>query len=261
MADIYSLVRRVRSRVHDIAGLDQPVEGRPLYLDHIYEDAIYSGLARVNLDINNAYSVDTLPSKYDYLLELRGAINLCYIRGGEGASGDVEDFPNVPDSIVSVPQLTVQRQQMPLEGPKYWLKMAEMLETEYKTTLSRLDDRGDEGATIQQYTMNRLSLRTGRRTGYVFDRAISAPPLSAFLVGGRVSLTWSEVYDEYFRIYDVERSATADFSTTQTVFSSSDNHDIKYIDRAPSGTWFYRLKVTNSNNLESVSSAVVVVVP
>lgn len=261
MADMFSLVRRVRGRVHDLAGLDQPVEGRPLYLDHIYEDALYSALARVNLDINNAYSVDTLPSKYEYLLELRGAVNLCYIRGGEGASGDVEDFPNVPDAIVSVPQLTIQRQQMPLEGPKYWLKMAEMLENEYKNTLARLDERGDEGATIQQYVMSRTSLRTGRRTGYVYDKAISAPPLSAYVQAGAVIVSWSEVYDEYFRLYEVQRSAAPDFSTSQAVFSSSDNHDIRHTDRAPSGTWYYRLKVINSNNLESVSSAVVVIVP
>jgi len=261
MADMFSLVRRVRARVHDNAGLDQPVEGRPLYLDHIYEDAIYSGLARVNLDVNNAYSVDTLPSKYEYLLELRGTINVCYVRGGEGASGDVEDFPNIPDAIVSVPQLSIQRQQMPLEGPKYWLKMAEMLENEYKNTLARLDDRGDEGATIQQYVMSRLSLRTGRRTGYVYDKAIPAPPVSASVSGGAVVVTWSEVYDEYFRIYDLQRSSTPTFSTSQVVFSSSDNHDIRYTDRAPSGTWYYRLKVINSNNLESVSSVVVVVVP
>ena len=123
MADINSIVRRVRSRVHDVVSQDNREDGRPLYLDSYYIDSIESGMGRLNLDLDSAYTVGTLPVKYEYLLELRSTINMCYVRGGEGASGDVEDFPNVPDSIVTVPQLSVQRQQMPLEGPKYWLKI------------------------------------------------------------------------------------------------------------------------------------------
>lgn len=257
MADVTTLIRRVRARIHDNVSSEA---GRPLYVDSIYNDSIESGVGRINLDLDSSYSVSTLPVKYEYLLELRATINMCYVRGGEGASGDVEDFPNVPDSIVSVPQLTVQRQQMSLEGPKFWLKLAEKLDAEYLNSLSRLADRGDEGAEVQQYVVSRTSLRTGRRMSYTYDTAIPAPDLVASQSVGVVALSWGMVLDEYFRIYELERSINSDFSTTSVVYSSSDNHDTHYYDSPSSGVWYYRLKVINSNDLKSYSATATVTV-
>jgi len=257
MADITTLIRRVRARIHDNVGQQ---DDRPLYLDSVYNDSIESGVGRINLDLDSSYSVPTLPVKYEYLLELRATINMCDVRGGEGASGDVEDFPNVPDSIITVPQMTLQRQQMSLEGPKYWLKLAEKLDGEYLNALARLSDRGDEGAEVQQYVMSRTSLRTGRRMPYMYDSAIPAPDFSASHSNGSVALSWGIVMDEYFRIYEVERSETSDFSTSRVVYSSSDNHDLLYIDRPSAGQWYYRLKVINSNDLKSYSGTASVTV-
>ena len=257
MADMSTMIRRVRARVHDNVGYD---EGRPLYVDSIYNDSIESGIGRINLDLDSSYSVSLLPVKYEYLLELRATINMCYVRGGEGASGDVEDFPNVPDSIVTVPQMTVQRQQMALEGPKYWLKLAEKLDAEYLNALARLVDRGDEGAEVQQYVMSRTSLRTGRRMPYMYDTAITAPDFGASQDLGLVSLSWGMVRDEYFRIYEVERSASSDFSTSRVIYTSSDNHDTVYSDQPGAGVWYYRLKVINSNDLKSYSGVATVTV-
>lgn len=261
MADINSLIRRVRSRVHDSIEHDVRDDGRPLYLDEVYQDSILSGLGRINLDLDSNYDVVTLPSKYEYLLELRGTINMCYVRGAEGASSDVEDFPNVPDYMVSVPQLSVQKQQMSVDGPKYWLRLVDKLENEYNNAIARLEARGDEGAEIQQMTMSRLSLRTGRRTQYVYDKAITAPDMAIGIVGGKVSVTWGVVYDQYFRLYELQRSSVADFSTTYIVYQSSDNHDNKYVDQPPAnGTWYYRLAVVNSNNLYGYSQSSSVVI-
>jgi hypothetical protein len=259
MADISSMIRRVRARIHDnvSAGSDP---SRPLYMDEVYNDALESAVGRINLDLDSSYSVAALPVKYEYLLELRGTINLCYVRGAEGASGDVEDFPNVPDAIVTVPQMTVQRQQMPLEGPKYWLRLAEKLDAEYLNSLARLADRGEEGAEIQQYVMTRMSLRTGRRTSYWSDTAIQASDLAASVFSGKVLLSWGVIADEFFDHYQIERSQDATFSTPIGVFASSDNHDVQYIDSPPSGSWYYRLKVVNSNDLASYSQAASVVV-
>lgn len=262
MADLNSLIRRVRSRVHDSMGLDSNVEGRPLYIDGYYEDAIVSGLGRLNLDLDSSYTVNTLPVKYEYLIELRGTINMCYVRGAEGASGDVEDFPNVPDQIVTVPQLTIQRQQMPLEGPKYWLKLAEKLEEEYNNAFARLESRGDEGAEIQQYVMMRRSLRTGRRMSYDYDKPITPPDdFAVGVVGGVVQGSWSVVYDEYLDYIQIFRSSDPDFSTSQIVVTYSDNHDNKFTDTPSAGTWYYKGVLTNSNDLTSetlVASVVVV---
>lgn len=260
MADINSLIQRVRARVHDnISHTGR--EAGPLYLDHYYIDSLDSGLGRLNLDLDSGYSVGTLPVKYEYLLELRGTINMCYVRGAEGAAGDVEDFPDVPDQIVTVPQLTVQRQQMPLDGPKYWLKLADKLENEYLTALQRLQDRGEEGAEIQQYTMSRMSLRTGRRMPYVYDRPITPPEgFAVSVVGQSVKILWGVVYDEYFNYYEVERSPLADFSTSQSVYASSDNHDSIFIDQPGVGQWYYRIAIYNSNDLVSYTDASSVVV-
>lgn len=259
MADVTSMIRRVRARVHDnISPGDAP--GRPLYLDEVYDDALQGAIGRINLDLDASYSVATLPVKYEYLLELRGTINLCYVRGAEGASGDVEDFPNVPDAIVTVPQMTIQRQQMPLEGPKYWLRLAEKLDAEYLDALARLAARGDEGAEIQQYVMTRKSLRTGRRTSYWADNAITATDLAASVFSGKVLLSWGIVQDEFFKNYAIERASEPTFGSASIVYMSSDNHDLEFIDSPVGGTWYYRLKITNSNDLESVSATATVVV-
>ena len=261
MADINSLIRRVRSRVHDSMGIDAPVEGRPLYPDGYYEDAIASGLGRINLDLDSSYTVTTLPVKYEYLMELRGTINMCYVRGAEGAAGDVEDFPNVPDQIVTVPQLTVQRQQMPLEGPKYWLKLADKLEQEYNNSFARLESRGEEGAEIQQYVMMRRSLRTGRRMSYDYDKPIKPPEdFAVGIVGGIVQGSWSVVYDEYLDYIQILRSSSADFSTSSVVITLSDNHDNTFTDSPSAGTWYYKAVLRNSNDLTSETLAASVVV-
>jgi len=261
MADINILIRRIRARVHDSIDHDVRDDGRPLYLDSHYIDSINSGLGRINLDLDSNYGVATLPSKYEYLLELRGTINMSYVRGAEGASSDVEDFPNVPDYMVSVPQLSVQKQQMSVDGPKYWLRLVEKLENEYENAIARLEARGDEGAEIQQAAMTRPSLRTGRRTQYVYDKPITAPDMAVGVINGKVQITWNTVFDLYFRLYEIEKSQFSDFSTKSVVFSSSDNHDNYYIDSSPSGTWYYRLAVVNSNNLYGYSQSSSVVVP
>ena len=256
MADINSLIRRIRARVHDNVSHTSREDGRPLYLDSYYIDSIESGLGRLNLDTDSAYTVATLPVKYEYLAELRGTINMCYVRGAEGATSDVEDFPDVPDQIVTVPQLTVQRQQMPLDGPKFWLRLGEKLENEYLEALARLRDRGDEGAEIQQYTMSRMSLRTGRRMPYVYDKAITPPEGFAVSVSGNVvNVVWGVVYDEYFNYYELQRSSTIDFASKTTIYSSSDNHDNTFNDSPRVGQWYYRVAIYNSNTLVSYTSS------
>jgi hypothetical protein len=260
MADINILIRRIRARIHDSVDHDVRDDGRPLYLDNHYIDSIDSGLGRLNLDLDSSYAIATLPTKYEYLLELRGTINMCYVRGAEGASSDVEDFPSVPDYMVSVPQLSVQKQQMSVDGPKYWLRLVDKLENEYNNAIARLEARGDEGAEIQQMAMTRPSLRTGRRTQYVYDKAITAPDVAVAVANGKVQITWNPIYDIYFRLYEIQRSGSADLSTTSVVYQSSDNHDVSFTDTPGVGTWYYRLATVNSNNLYGYSQVASVVV-
>lgn len=260
MADVNSLINRIRARVHDNVSHTSRDDGRPLYLDHYYIESIESGLGRINLDLDAGYTIASVPVKYEYLVEVRGTINMCYVRGAEGASGDVDDFPDVPDQIVTVPQLTVQRQQMPLDGPKFWLRLAEKLENEYLTAIQKLESRGEEGAEIQQAVMSRMSMRTGRRMPYMYDKPISAPDLAVSVEGGLVQISWGIVYNEYFNYYRLERSTSPEFSTTLGVYSSSDNHDNIFKDSPNAGTYYYRLAVYNSNDLVSYTPTASVVV-
>ena len=141
-------------------------------------------------------------------------------------------------------------------------RMPLQLENEYLEALARLRDRGDEGAEIQQYTMSRMSLRTGRRMPYVYDKPIPLPEGFALSVAnGVVSVTWGIVYDEYFNYYELQRSTSPQFPTTFGVYASSDNHDNTFLDTVGAGQHYYRLLVYNSNDLVSYTDTASVVLP
>jgi len=109
--------------------------------------------------------------------------------------------------------------------------------------------------------MSRLSLRTGRRMSYAYDKPITPPDFSVGISNGEVLLSWNVVYDQYFRFYEVERSLSIDFSTKAVVFTTSDNQVSSYKQRPLPGTYYYRLKITNSNDLYSYTQSSSVVVP
>ena len=259
MADIKGLVARIRRRVHDS---DLIAADRPLYAQVFYTDAIDRGLAELNLDLGEAYTVATVPGNREFLLELRGTIEMCYIRGAEGGSSDVADTPESPIQTLSVPGLSVNRMATPPKGPKAWEDLCARLEAQYRRLIDKIEDDEDvPSTTVTQSIMTRKSMRTGMRRQYVYDTAFDALAPAIAVVGSTVTVTWSQVSDERFGRYEVYRDAAVDMAAAEKVGLLPDNHDIEFEDEPGTGTWYYRVDVFNDNNLGAESSVLSAVVP
>ena len=250
MADTRTLMGRVRRRVHDH---ETTSDDYPIYSDEIYTDSLDRALSRVNLDLQTAYSLATLPVKYEYLVEIRGALEMCYIRGGEGASRDVDALPDPPSAMLVLPSgYTHQQQQMPLDGPKYWLRLAEMLDREYKDSIEAAFNSADADAISVVYS-TRIRSRTGRRGPYWLDKPITAPALTLSVAAGVVTVGWDAVYSPDFSRYSLERAPDVDFTSITVVLLDSDNHTTSHSETPVAGTYYYRLKLTNTNDINSYS--------
>jgi len=248
MAD--ALIIKVRRRVDD-AGVT------PIYADVYYSDALEAALGRLNIDIHTDYTRSNLPAKYLYPLELLATIDMCYVRGTEGADAT----PAVGAvQTVTVPNLSVTKSTGgEPAGPDYWLELAERLSDDYAAAVAAITDIRESADTgIQVGTIFRTSLRTGRRTPYVMDTALTATTLAAEVDGTSVALTWTAVYEHHFSRYLIKRAPTDAFVEADTVevVSEYDNHTVTYTDTPGVGTWYYKIVVINDNALEAESAAV-----
>lgn len=252
MADLATVTMSIRRRLHD------STDGSPLYADVFYTDALNRALGRLNLDLNTTYLITTLPSKFDYLLEKRGTIEMCYVRAGEGASSDVSDQAALPVQALTVPNLTIAQVAGQMEGPSYWKKLAQLLESEYAQAMNSIEmTEGVASQAIQQGVISRMSLRTGRRTQYVYDTALEATTASVSVSGSAVTVTWAPVYDLHFGFYEIQRSNDAAFPTGYTVVQQQgDNHTVTLDDSPGVGVWYYRVAVVNDNTLRANSAVV-----
>jgi hypothetical protein len=259
MAVIADLISRVRRRVHD--------SGRtpPLYADVYYEESLDRGIRRINLDLGTTYTIASLPDRLAYMLSLRGTIEMCYIRGAEGATSDVADLPSSQYAEVTVPNLAVVKSSTTTQGPEYWLKLAQLLEDEYERLLETeeeeepepgIERRGDLELGFRQ----RRSLRTGRMSIYNMDQPLPAREIAIALEGTTVVITWNVLYHHDLVYYLIERSINADMSDSEEVGRINDNHTVTSSDDPGSGEWFYRVVVVNANNLRTDSQIVSVTV-
>lgn len=253
MASLPLLIQRIRRRVHD-ARVDE-AENLPHYSDEVYSDAIQRALMRVNLALSTNYSVPSATPRIEYLMELRGTIEMCHIRGAEGATGDVYDPPDLAPQTISLPGgLTHSHQQLSYEGSRFWRQLTTTLEAEYKDALEAVrsalspTNNGD----IVVGVMQRMSNRSRRASSYAHDRPLVAPDVSASAVGSSVTITWTPLLTEFLGSYIVERS-TDSFVTHTQVYRTYDNQVFTYTDVVPAGVYQYRLKVLNSNDLASYS--------
>lgn len=253
MASSSDIILRVRRRVHDAIFEG---EDRPLYNNDTYSDALDRGLMRVNLLLASGYTVATLPTKVEYLVELRTTIELCYIRGAEGATGYVSDAPDLAVQTLTLPTgFTQSTSQMSYEGARFWKNLAEILEAEFKDIIDEVQNALDPSlGAVHVGVVQRRSLRTGRATSYHYDRALTAPDISVALSGSNVVIQWEPVLSEFLESYVLERSLTNDFSTIKEVFLTFDNQAKLYLDlNLAQNLYYYRLKVVNSNDLFSYS--------
>lgn len=260
MADLNGMILRIRRRVHD--ALFEPAESRPLYHDTIYSDCIDRGLTRVNFALNQDYTVATIPSRAEYLVELRGTIEICRIRGAEGTTGDVNDQPELAAQQITLPGgFTQMNQQMQYEGPKYWRSLAAELEKEYRDALDDYLSNIEGDGAIVVGVIQRKSLRTGRATMYAYDRPLNAPDISVSASGNNVVISWEPLLTEFLGYYEVERSTDLAFTSPVSVFITWDNQAKMYVNTGvPAGNNYYRLKVVNTNELASYSPTATVVI-
>lgn len=261
MASSSVLVMRVRRRVHD--AIFDEAQKLPHYGNEVYTDALSRGLIRVNLNLGTNYSIANVPTKVEYLVELRTTIEMCFIRGAEGATGDVSDTPDLAVQSITLPKgFTQSTSQMSYEGARFWRNLATTLEKEYSDLLDDVQNAINpaQGA-VTMGVIQRISNRTRRATSYVYDRPLTAPDISVSVARGDVVIAWEPLLTEYLEHYAIERSSTLDFQTKTQLFITHDNQVRGYTDKSvPAGTHYYRLVVTNTNQLTSVSPTAEVLV-
>jgi hypothetical protein len=228
----------------------------PHYSDEIYRDAVDRGLMRVNLALQTSYSIDQVPTTAEFLVELKATIEMCYVRGAEGATGDVTDQPELATQTMTLPGgFTQSNQQMSYEGARFWGRLADRLAQEYKEALDEVLCNLQADGAVVVGTMQRMSLRTCRATSYVYDRPLAAPEIALAVSGNSVVISWSPILSEFLETYTVQRS-TDSFSTVTDVYLTSDNQASVYVDTGvPVGEYSYRLRVENTNQLVSYSAA------
>jgi len=179
---------------------------------------------------------------------------MCFIRGGEGTTGDVTDVPELPPQALTLPGgFTQSNQQMSYEGPRFWLRLAERLEQEYRDILDDVLEALSAGSAITMGVMQRMSHRTRRSMSYFYDKPLDAPDISVSASGNNVVVGWNPLLTEFLETYRVERSQD-DFVTFTEVFLTHNNQDKLFVDTAvPVGNYKYRLRVVNTNDLSSYS--------
>lgn len=264
MADLATMVLKVRRKVNDWkAG----ITGDQTFVDVYYEDAIDFGLGRFNCDTGNAYTLISLPAKFDWLIDLLAAIEMC------------ELFATISNNVAASGGGSPLRTQV--NGLEVWyqaakeataadlVKLCADLEDKYMAWLSRngedIIDAEDRPIT-EVFTVLREAVGKNR----AIDRRELDRPLDA-VVGVAVTavtagnkVTWGVVYSTQFARYDVERILSGeDFDEDAVVVTQiRDNHCAKYTDTSTlaAGTYEYRVVVYNRNNLEtaSVSASIVV---
>ncbi len=75
--------------------------------------------------------------------------------------------------------------------------------------------------------------------------------------GTDVTITWDKIAQEDFRYYAIYRGVLADFSDEEIITWESDIHVEEYTDESLSaGTYWYRVKTVNPNDLETPSTGV-----
>ena len=249
------LISRIRRAVHDAV---MEGEGKPLYADNTYQDAVLRALRRVNIDLCAEYTLQTVTDNVEYLVELRAIIAMSQVRGAEGATSDVRDVPDGGAFMVQVPHLLIQQQPPQLEGTRFWRNLIAQLEGEYKEALNGCID--SKNTSIQQGTLTRTSLRTARLT----ERKYATPPeptvVAAVLNGQTVELAWETIIDTQWKQYDLLRSTSPSFVSAVNVYSTQDNHDTTFNDTPGVGVWYYKVRVKNTNDLKADSNVVTVTV-
>lgn len=250
------IITSIRTRVAD---LDET------FTDEIYVEAISFALSKLSFDFGVSYSVvEDVPEKHKFLLIKLGTIEMCYIRASVEADGDAaDDSGSVDISSVSVPDLSVSENvSTTTRGAGYWMELARALQDEYDGEVGDNKAGQNQGGEIEQGYMRRISLTTGGYRKRVLDPGLPAVTVSGVVTGSDVKLTWSKLLHEAFLAYEVFIDDTPTFDDEERLAFITDNHIVEFTDKArATGTWYYRVKTLNPNQLTTNSNTVTAVVP
>lgn len=255
MATQAQVILKVRRKVADYS------EDR-IFEDDFYIDAVEFALQKLSTDYGATYTVaDDVPTNRVFLLVKLASIEMLYARAAKEMGGsstvdtsDADDF-----SLVQVPDLRVDFAKTPI-GPDSWLKLAKELQDEYD---GELEQAGGSSlvAEIEVGIVKRISLTNGGWKKYTFDVGPTAVVLSGDDAGSDSELSWTTSYDETFNRYEVYRDTSSSMATAEKITEISDNHTVEYIDESLSaGTYYYRVKVVNNNELGTNSNTVTVTI-
>lgn len=249
MATITEIENSVRKRVADFTGTQK-------YGAEYYADAIDFARKKLNHDLKTSYAtVDAVPDAQSFLIVKLATIEMALIRATEGAEGEDTSSGDGEFSSITVPDLTVESGDEGTYGPGYWLKLVEKLQSEYDDEIET--EPGSQGE-IEEGVLRRISLTNRGYRKRVLDEGLPATTLGTPVVsGGNVSLSWTIILAEDFLSYEVYRDTDITMVNEEIVRIEPDNHELEYIDTGlTAGTYYYRVKVVNRNDLRT-SSAVV----
>lgn len=246
MADLATLTESIRERVFDNVVDAQAEPPRPLYVDATYERAIRRGLARVNIDLSEDWTLATVPVKWEYMVELRGTIEMCRLRAGEGGSSLITEESGEVQSV-SVPNLTVTNAVTPSRGARAWSDLCKDLEEEYGELLEAASAvLGTAATDVTVGTVVRRSILTGRHIPYEEIKALPAPSDFAVSVAdGVVTVSWSPILHLRVAQYLVDRADNAAMANSERVATISDNRSGTTEDSPGAGEWHYQVTVVD----------------
>lgn len=257
MATTAQIIDKVRRRVADFG------ETR-IFEDGYYEDAIDFALQKLNTDYGTDYSlIEDVPTNKVFLIVKLATIEMCHMRAAQdlesdsgGSGGDNPDFTRieVPDLHVEYPATTSE------STADTWLKLARDLQDEYD---GELEQQGGTSvvAEIQVGVLKKVSLTTGGWKRRVLDDGPDAVVLSGLVDLTNVDLAWTPLYDETFARYEIYRGTDSAMKTETRLDFISDNHTVAYSDEdLAAGTYYYRIKAYDRNELYSLSNTLRVIV-
>jgi hypothetical protein len=256
--DLAALIKEVREMVHD---------PKP---DHQYEDETYKraatrGISVLNIDLDQTYTISTLPVKLNILLTYRTACEMCNIRAGAagGSSSLVEVSTGNVVRRIEVPQLEVEFQSGTVKGAAYWEDHCHKYEEEYERLLDKIittdDDTGSGVKQSEALIINRrMGIVTPHRLVTPLDAADIAISLDATDTIVTVSWDIERRYD--FGSYLIQRDIVDTFTDPTDLISISDPQVINTTDEPGSGTWYYRVvkRTLNAVNTNSIAAEQVV---
>lgn len=256
MATEAQIIDKVRRRIADFT------EERR-YDNTYYVDAIEFALDKLNYDFDETYlTVPEVPATRIFLLIKLATIEMCYIRASEGAEGEGSEGAENRYTQISVPDLSVQDTGAGISrGPAYWLDLARRLQDEYDGEVGSSAGQVT-GGTVDVGVVRKVSLRNGGYIKRKLDPGLPAVSLDTPTVSGNdVTLTWTKIQREDFSYYQVVRSTTATFTTEEVLQYETDIHVEEYVDEGvAAGTWYYKVKTVNPNELATDSVVVSAVV-